>query len=116
MKIEAKWLAAPAILLMLAASPGAYSETDAQQEARQMKEDLTPQARYNTSRKEANAAYSEALRMCRSMTGTERDDCQQEARSNLRNDLAQARQTLSSETGVGSSGASSGTGTEKMSK
>jgi hypothetical protein len=109
MKIKQRWWA-PLTLFVLLGSLGTatYSANESQIEARQMKEDTTPRAHYNTSKKEANAAYNEALKECRSMGRAERSDCMKEAQTNLRNDLAQARETLNSETGMGSSGTPSG--------
>lgn len=88
-------------LMMIAGSlslVSANAATDAlrQAEARQLVEDKTPQAQYQTSRKEANAAYQEALVECKKMQGSERSGCMKEARSNLQSDLAEAKRLLSS--------------------
>lgn len=74
----------------------AHAATDAMSraESRQLIEDKTPQTRYQTSSKEANAAYQEAIAECRRMQGGERSECMKEARSNLQNDLAEAKRTL----------------------
>jgi hypothetical protein len=76
----------------------AHAATDAMSraESRQLIEDKTPQAQYQTSRKEANAAYQEALAECRKMQSGERSGCMKEARSNLQNDLAEAKRSVSS--------------------
>lgn len=60
--------------------------------ARWYVEDTTSQAHYQTSAKEAHAAYQEALKECRQMKGAERAVCLKEASSNLQADLAQAKQ------------------------
>lgn len=75
-----------------------YAAADAMSrvESRQLMEDKTPQARYQTSRKEANAAYQEALAECKKMQSGERSGCMKEARSNLQNDLAEAKRSLGS--------------------
>lgn len=80
---------------LLAVSANAARDTDSKIEARQTIEDPTPQAQYQTLRREANAAYREALAECRKMRGAERNACTKEARSNLQNDLAEAKKTLS---------------------
>lgn len=76
----------------------AHAATDAMSraESRQLIEDKTAQAQYQTSRKEANAAYQEALAQCRKMQSGERSGCLKEARSNLQNDLAEAKRSLNS--------------------
>lgn len=98
------WIPISLIVLLGCFGTPAYSASESQIEAQQMKEDATPRARYNTSKKEANAAYSEAVKECRSMDRAQRSDCMKEARTNLQNDMAQARQMLNDETGMGSSG------------
>jgi hypothetical protein len=59
---------------------------------RWFKEDVTAQARYQTSTKEAHAAYQEALKDCRTMKGSERSACLKEANVNLQADLAAAKE------------------------
>ena len=76
-------------------------------EARQMVEDKTPQAKYNTSRREAQAAYSEAVSQCKAMRGADKNTCMKEAKTNLQNDLADAKKMMSGDTSVGSSPESS---------
>jgi hypothetical protein len=58
-------------------------------------EDKTPAQRYATSRKEAAAAYSDALKDCGRMSSKERAQCQKDAKSNYNNDLAAARKEYS---------------------
>ena len=57
-------------------------------------EDSTPQARYKTARKEAGAAYKEALAECRQMRGPDRGSCIREAQATLAADLREARNLL----------------------
>lgn len=57
-------------------------------------EDATPQMRYQTSKKEAGAAYEEARKECRSMHGAEAAACNREARSNFEKDMAEAKKKL----------------------
>lgn len=59
---------------------------------RWFKEDATAQARYQTSTKEAHAAYREAVKDCRTMKGSERTACVKEANANLQADLAAAKE------------------------
>lgn len=119
-KIRPLLLVAMPLLFVLGGINQSYAAdtaaSESRAEARQMKEDTTPRARYNTSRKEANAAYSEAVKACNSMSGKGKTDCLKEARTNLRDDLAQARQTLSSETGMGSSNTPSGSSSSEEAK
>lgn len=52
--------------------------------------DTTPQARYQTSTKEAGAAYQESLAECRIMPRTEKAACTKDADANYRSDMAGA--------------------------
>jgi hypothetical protein len=58
-------------------------------------EDTTPQARYQTSMKEAEAAFREAQAECRRMSGAERNACMRDAREHHQADLMDARKRLS---------------------
>lgn len=60
--------------------------------ARWYQEDMTPQARFKTLKKEAGAAYREAVLQCRSAERGERAACLREARANFQNDMTAARQ------------------------
>lgn len=60
-------------------------------EERQMMEETGPRAQYGRAVKEANAAYAEAVRECGRMASKQRASCMQEARGNLKDDLASAR-------------------------
>lgn len=57
-------------------------------------EDLTPQARYQTAKKEAGAAYQEALIECKQLHGTDRANCNGAARKQYTSDLERARLLL----------------------
>ncbi|HEY5800323.1 MAG TPA: hypothetical protein VIT92_08875 [Burkholderiaceae bacterium] len=57
-------------------------------------EDTTPEARYRTSKKEAGAAYQEALWECKKMAAGERGACLKQARDQYNLDLAEARTKL----------------------
>ncbi len=57
-------------------------------------EDTTPQMHYQTSRKEAGAAYQEARTECRTMRGAEASACNREARENYEKDMAAAKKLL----------------------
>lgn len=53
--------------------------------------DVTPAQQYATARKEAAAAYSEALKQCRTMSSADRAHCQADAKATLNSDLAAAK-------------------------
>lgn len=57
-------------------------------------EDTSPQMHYQTSKKEAGAAYQEARNDCKKLHGIAASDCNKEARSNFENDMARAKQML----------------------
>lgn len=59
--------------------------------ARWYSEDMTVQARQQTLRKEAGAAFKEAQLECRRMAAADRSACNREARANYDADLAAAR-------------------------
>ncbi|SNS36577.1 hypothetical protein SAMN06265795_102394 [Noviherbaspirillum humi] len=108
--VPAAWAAAALCSMPLAASAADASNTAmSRSEARQMVPDSTPQQRYNTSRKEAQAAYQEALAACRSMSAGERTSCMKEAKQNLQSDLAYAKDAMKNpDTASGSSGTAGG--------
>ena len=56
------------------------------------KEDVTPAQQYQTARKEAGAAYNQALTQCRTLAGSERTACLAEARATYNEDLAALKQ------------------------
>ena len=80
----------------LAVTANAARDANSKAEARQTVEETTPQAQYQRSRREANAAYRGAVAECRKMHGADRNACTKEARSNLQSDLAEAKKALSS--------------------
>ncbi len=65
-------------------------------EAQQMTEDMSPQGQYKIAKKEAAAAYQQALSDCKKMSKAERNSCVKEAKSNYQADLAQAKKALNS--------------------
>lgn len=62
--------------------------------ARWYQEDLTPRARFMTSKKEAGAAYREALSECKKIERAGRTACTREARAMFEQALAEARQKM----------------------
>jgi hypothetical protein len=74
-----------------------------QAEARQLTEQFTPQAQFRLSRREAYAAYQQALQGCRQNGKADRS-CTQEAKRQLQEDLADASQYLRRGESAGSSG------------
>ena len=74
------------------AATGAGGDVGTKDPDRWYREDATAQARYQTSTKEAHAAYQEALKDCRTMKGAERASCLKEANVNLQADLAAAKE------------------------
>ncbi len=89
-------------LSMLFALTGAWSSTalgaredpPLKDPPRWSTEDITPQARYQTAKKEAGAALEESRRECRSLTVPERNACMKEAQAQFVNDMAAARKEL----------------------
>lgn len=82
---------------LLALAPLTASATRTQpvkDPARWYIEDKTPQARFQTSMKEVNAAYQEALVECKKKSSPEKSACLQEARKNFQADMAAAKMTL----------------------
>lgn len=74
-------------------------------EKQQFVQSFTPQARYNLAKREANAAYAEALKECKALSGAERSSCTKDARATLQQDLAYAkRQMQEGSTGASGSG------------
>jgi len=55
-------------------------------------EDRTPQARFQTMKKENTNAYAQALNDCRAMHGRKAADCRNEARTNFDSDMQRARE------------------------
>lgn len=85
------------LAIVVAAIPAHAARNSASTaEAKQTTEDTSPQAQYQRSKREAQAAYQEALTSCKKMRGTERNSCMKEAKSNLQGDLAEAKKARSS--------------------
>lgn len=88
-------------LLLIGGGAIAAGDKPTSSEARQTTEDTTPRAQYSTSKREAQAAYQEALNDCKKVRGTEKTACMKEARTNLQSDLAEAKKMLGSSTSSG---------------
>lgn len=71
-------------------APNNYSQ--AGDPARWYQEDTTPRARFQTLKKEAGAAYQEALAECKKVERTTRAACMQEARAIFKQDMTDAKQ------------------------
>src|SRR4051794_14468796 len=65
---------------LLCAGANAASDPTPKDEARWRKEDATPQAHYQTLKKEAAAAYRENTKQCKAMSSSERAACLKEAK------------------------------------
>lgn len=86
------------------------SEKLSSAEKKQFVQSFTPQAQYNLSKREAHAAYAEALKACKGMAKSERAACTKDARSTLQQDLAYAKSQLQQDSSGVSSGSSMGSG------
>lgn len=76
---------------------GSAIERSAQADpARWYQEDVTPRARFETSKKEAGAAYREAQSECKKAAQGNRAACMQEAHDTFRRDMTDARQKIGS--------------------
>ena len=62
--------------------------------ARWYQEDLTPHARFQTSKKEAAAAYKEAVIDCKQLELSSRSNCMHDARSQMMQDVESAKKKL----------------------
>lgn len=68
-------------------------QADSSAAARQLREDFSPQAQYRNALREAHAAYGEAMKQCKGMSGSDKTSCINDAKKHLQNDLAYARQS-----------------------
>ncbi len=90
-------LAGSFFLIAIAMSPviaqglPAKSHQETDDPARWYQEDLTPQARFQTSKKEAEAAYKEAVVECKQLAPANRGNCLSDARNQLVHDLESAK-------------------------
>jgi hypothetical protein len=86
-------LLAPVLLSIAISIPAVAAEqgAPAKDPTRWYSADVTPQQQAATSRKEAQAAYQEALAACRAAARGERQACIKEAKDNLKTDLDAAR-------------------------
>ncbi len=91
----------PIILSLLLAASSlslhaiAATDTPEKDPARWSQADVTPQQRYQTMKKEADAAYRDALKECKSKRGAERTECNKEAKSYHQADLESAKKARS---------------------
>lgn len=78
---------------MLVSLPLAYAAGTAEDrvEAQQSREDMSPQGQYKIAKKEADAAYQEALTNCKKMSKADRTACMKDAKAAHQADLAQAK-------------------------
>ncbi|MGV3740871.1 MAG: hypothetical protein ACO1NO_01005 [Burkholderiaceae bacterium] len=101
---------------LAAAQPAAVEAPANKAEAAQLSQDMSPKARSQLARREAHAAYREAMSACKSMGPSERKGCAADAKSNLNNDLKYAKEIRSSGASMGaSSGGSSVSGANDLS-
>lgn len=78
----------------LAQGQPAAGLADAADPVRWYQEDLTPNARFQTLKKEVDAAYKEALNECKTGERATRAACMNEARAQQKQDIASARQKM----------------------
>jgi hypothetical protein len=83
-------------VFMLAAGLSSLPAQAARKSSGTSADDNSAQMQYQRSKREAQAAYQEALADCRKMRASERSACTKEAKTNLQNDLAEAKKALSS--------------------
>lgn len=76
---------------ILTAADAATMQTDP---ARWANEDMTPQARYQTAKKEAEAAYRENKTQCKSVATAERKSCLKETQTNFQQEMKEAKALL----------------------
>lgn len=79
-------------MLLAAACGAAFAEEP--DHARWFIEDTTPQARYQTMKKEAYAGQREAMMQCRTLPRGEKGACIRDANVNFRMDMANAKRVL----------------------
>ncbi|QDZ27002.1 hypothetical protein [Noviherbaspirillum sp. UKPF54] len=100
MKSSRKLVSAMLIVMggMLVLPPAAQAarSTEERAEAQQSREDMSPQGQYKIAKKEADAAYREALTNCKKMGKADRVACMKDAKANYQSDLAQAKKEMSS--------------------
>ena len=86
-------LAVPVLVGMFSA-PVAIASVESGDPARWYREDVTPRQHFETARKEAGAAYKEAVVDCAKLSGAERASCMKVARKAYLHDLADAKRLL----------------------
>jgi hypothetical protein len=70
--------------------PSFAREYDGRDPDRWYREDMTPEAKYQTARKEASAAYRQAMDDCRHLYRAERSACMRDAKINYDTELEEA--------------------------
>lgn len=80
--------------LGLTASVHAQQGNSEKDPARWTAEDTTSKARYQTLKKEADAALRENMKQCKSLPASERSACNKEAKSNHQQDLKRAKEEM----------------------
>jgi hypothetical protein len=88
-------------LLLIAGTALPAEDKVTASEARQVIEDTTPQQKYNTAKREVQAAYQEALNDCKKMRGSEKTVCTKEAKESRQNDLTEAKKLLGQDVSSG---------------
>jgi hypothetical protein len=87
-------LLAVSVLVGMLSAPGVMASVEPGDPARWYREDVTPRQHFETARKEAGAAYKEAIMDCAKLYGAERAACMKEARQTYKQDLADAQRLL----------------------
>lgn len=78
--------------VLYAASASVWAQTpDKADPVQWHQEDATPEARYQTARKEAGAAFEEQKKECRTQAASVRQQCMKEARQQWKTDLERAK-------------------------
>lgn len=85
-----------AVLFVMGSGVASYAAAATTQAdpARWSNEDLTPQARYQTAKKEAEAGYRENTAQCKSVSSAERRTCSRDARTNFEQEMKDAKKLL----------------------
>ena len=83
-----------AVGIAFAQMPPAKTSSEIGDPARWYQEDLTPHARFQTSKKEAEAAYKEAVIDCKQLELAKRSNCMRDARSQMLQDVEAAKKKL----------------------